>query len=192
MGRPPIGDRAMTSTERSHRHRAKQRAAVGATKRTETGCNETATKLEADNAALRARIQELETALAATKRNETETAMSKRLEADIRKRVEEEFEHQLRIWHWAYEVTVDPQLQRTLMKLAHPDREPDPKAKALIEEFSKTLNAAITEERGRKRRQEEARQKAAAEREERSQRSKEAHARRKAAAATKPATKLDA
>jgi hypothetical protein len=54
MGRPPIGKRAMTATERTHRFRAKRRAAEPETKR-----NETRAATDAAVARLEARVDEL-------------------------------------------------------------------------------------------------------------------------------------
>jgi chromosome segregation ATPase len=61
MGRPPIGKRAMTSTERVHRHRAKLRASKPAPEA--SASLEDAARWQAEIAAQQARIRELETEL---------------------------------------------------------------------------------------------------------------------------------
>jgi hypothetical protein len=58
-GRPPLGERAMTSTERSHRHRAKLRASKPATKYATKSPEADATRLPAEIAALKAERDQL-------------------------------------------------------------------------------------------------------------------------------------
>jgi hypothetical protein len=83
MGRPPIGKRAMTSTERSRRYRAGLAAKPAATKPAEPATKPEPDRRDADIARLSARIAELEAGtLSTAERQKLETRI-RELEAEL-------------------------------------------------------------------------------------------------------------
>lgn len=157
-GRPPIGDRAMTSTERSRRRRDRLRANKPATKYATKSPGEDATGWQAEIAARQARIRELETELR-RERELRETAETKAAKAAPRDNKDEqiaELETRLRALneiasHFAQQgqkgppVRFTPKEYKLLRACLHPDRVLDPDESKKYDRAFKLLEERLPE-----------------------------------------------